>query len=90
MSAINDGGAAFPIPSYLDKPTENGERLIIMESNGISLRDYFASKAMQSLISSLEHIDLRKGADNLHVQLALTSYQLADSMLAERKKGQSE
>ena len=87
MSAINDGGAAFPIPSYLDKPTENGERLIIMESNGISLRDYFAAKAMQGLLASQIH-----GFSNTLSEgpWATMAYNMADAMLAERKKGQSE
>ena len=85
MSTINDGGAAFPIPSYLDKPTENGERLIIIESNGMSLRDYFAAAALPALVKVA--CDCDHEAWDATVQHA---YMVADAMLAERKKGQSE
>lgn len=50
---------------------------------GMSLRDYFAAKAMVGLLSS--------GDINLHekgyeVELISWSYRLADTMLAEREK----
>ena len=88
MSTINDGGAAFPIPSYLDKPTENGERLIIIESNGMSLRDYFSAKAMQGLITSENIKNFLSG--ELPQNISKMAYFMADAMLAERQKGQSE
>lgn len=49
-------------------------------NNDISLRDYFAAKAMQSLVS------LDSMADS---QVAIQAYEIADAMLKERDKGQS-
>jgi hypothetical protein len=47
----------------------------------MSLRDYFAAKAMQAMLS-LEDVHLNWGES----QLAKWSYQQADAMLAERNK----
>ena len=42
MSApINDGGAAFPVPS-------------LAVGSGISMRDYFAAAALQGLMAKME------------------------------------
>lgn len=62
------GGAAFPQPI---NPGEYGR--------GMTLRDYFAAKAMQSLLTSIE-------AGNEH-QVSLIpniAYEMADAMLKER------
>lgn len=73
MSAPKDGGQAFPIfpPADRDQVTE-----------GMTLRDYFAAKAMQGLIaqSSGSALNSRK-----HVA-AQYAYEMADAMLAERSK----
>jgi len=45
---------------------------------GLSLRDYFASKAMQALITS--------GCMDDHVGFSKWCYEIADKMLAEREK----
>jgi hypothetical protein len=57
---------------------------------GMTLRDYFAAKAMQSLIldkhfqnTSVDHPDLMF---DLYITLADESYDLADAMLEARKK----
>lgn len=50
------------------------------ELQGMSLRDYFAANAMQALIERYGYE--RSEADNL----AECSYDVADSMLAERAK----
>ena len=49
MSEINNGGPAFPFSHEIesDKP---GMRAVYVEE-GMSLRDYFAAKAMQGLAS---------------------------------------
>ena len=70
----NTGGPAFPIPGL-----QHDE-----EFNGMSLRDYFAAKAMQALISSpnTDHsVEFSAVAD--------VAYRVADAMLAEREKGKS-
>ena len=61
-------------------------------NNDISLRDYFAAKAMQALIQCVWE---RNGDSNYiidndgRVSLHLRAYEHADSMLAQRDKGQS-
>jgi len=73
MSAqIKDGGLAFP-------RTYNGDG-----HNGMTLRDYFAAKAMQTFMSGAV---LPPGYD-AHEELALVAfraYEAADAMLADRE-----
>lgn len=49
------------------------------EKQGMSLRDYFAAKAMQGLIATY-----RQGVNIDGNNLAIYSYQMADQMLKER------
>ncbi len=59
---------------------------------GITIRDYFAAKAMQTLIQCVWE---RTGDSNYiidndgRVSLHLRAYEHADAMLAEREKGNS-
>ena len=69
IESINDGGAAFPHMA--------GWRRDPDISDGMSLRDYFAAKAMQSLVA-LDHTS--------NINIAIWSYEIADAMLAERDK----
>jgi hypothetical protein len=48
------------------------------EYNGMTLRDYFAAKAMQSMNSRPDYEDVPANV------IALDSYALADAMLEER------
>lgn len=78
--SIKDGGPAFP----LDERTA----LLTMEhATGMSLRDYFAAKALQGQMQrekdfgkTVREQGFAKYADHI----AETSYQLADAMLAAR------
>ena len=67
MTAKNDGGPAFPHGD----PTHGGE-------DGMTLRDYFAGKALQGICA---HPDtwglLQKG-------IARTAYDMADEMITAR------
>ena len=63
MSEKNDGGPAFPIGST---PEEWG--------NGMTLRDYFAAKAMQKYMDE----------DSTTENIARASYEMADAMLKAR------
>ena len=72
----NDGGQAFP----------HGD-MVHGGCTGMSLRDYFAAKAMQGLILN-EAEDGTIGSGNVQPALAELSYLIADSMLAERAKDQ--
>jgi hypothetical protein len=46
---------------------------------GMDLRDYFAAKAMQALVTGQMH-----DADHWHLE-AMTAYEIADSMMEARK-----
>jgi hypothetical protein len=65
------GGPAFPF--WCDS---NG----MANFQGMTLRDYFAAKAMQGMLSASNPI-LTKIAD-----IAEGAYEIADAMLAERSK----
>ena len=69
MSEKNDGGPAFPIGST---PEEWG--------NGMTLRDYFAAKAMQGMVSA-------EFAGNVTTDYwAEEAYKVADAMLKARQE----
>lgn len=71
MSSKNNGGPAFP---------ESGERGKSVGGEGMTLRDYFAAKAMQGFCT-------RPPEDVADMRLvAEQAYELADAMLAERDK----
>jgi hypothetical protein len=71
------GGAAFP--SDNNKP--------ITGSKGMTLRDYFAAKAMQALIASprVPAPAHHGGTDVTDSMIADLSYKVADAMLEARK-----
>lgn len=69
MSAKRDGGQAFPIP----EGEENHRTL------GMSLRDYFAAKALEGYcVNSHVDIDMKLAAG--------TAYEIADAMLDARER----
>ena len=67
MSNTNTGGPAFPIVV--------GDQM----TQGMSLRDYFAAKAMQGLIVDPDR------ADQSREECARLSYAMADAMLKARE-----
>ena len=67
----NNGGPAFP--------TTKESHLMIC-SEGMTLRDYFAAKAMQGMLEMAEYRDLTSE------EYARGAYRVADAMLAEREK----
>jgi hypothetical protein len=74
MSAnTNTGGPAFP-HEYFDKQLNQGRVM-----HGMTLRDYFAAKAMQGICAS--------GPTNgwSNSRLAAEAYDLADAMLKARQ-----
>ncbi len=72
---MNDGGPAFPL--YFDYDKENADG-----TNGMSLRDYFAAKAMSQCIALCMTND---GCVDF-VAAAKAAYDYADATLAERGK----
>jgi hypothetical protein len=68
MSNIKDGGPAFPCPT-----------ISIGQHQGMTLRDYFAAKAMQGICASgFTH-------EWSNSKLADEAYDLADAMLKARE-----
>lgn len=76
MNTINDGGSAFPEThdEFDSERGANGEYRIA-SSGGMTLRDYFAAKAMAAIIN--EHTDG-------YAQTAAYAYSMADAMLKAR------
>jgi len=76
MSNTNTGGPAFP-QEYFDKQLNQGRVM-----HGMTLRDYFAAKAMQVLTTKLA------STGDMHVfddAVAESAYAMADAMLKARK-----
>lgn len=74
---MNTGGPAFPTDYFYDHDTQH-ERLPM---SGMTLRDYFAAKAMQGLLAC----DIECGPDNVQ-SIAESSYIMADAMLKAREQ----
>lgn len=84
---MKDGGPAFPLECNVESlADEEGQHRAfavghLQQHAGMSLRDYFAAKAMQSLVVNSIWTDLvSKDA------VAGAAYEMADAMLAEREK----
>lgn len=75
MTKTNDGGPAFP---HDDLFLRGGK--IANASAGLSIRDYFAAKAMAAMLPGTTTSTELDG-------LAKAAYFMADAMLAEREKG---
>lgn len=74
MSKLNKhhGGPAFPRPASLD-PEFNAR---MPSQSGMTLRDYFAAKAMQGILARPGSVTPREDA--------AMAYLMADAMLTER------
>ena len=73
MSKKNDGGPAFPHHFTQDS---------VGDCKGMTLRDYFAAKAMQAYLGGNDRDDFEFS------DWAEASYIMADAMLAERESQQ--
>ncbi len=74
----NTGGPAFPAQvKFFDEPT-----------TGMTLRDYFAAKAMQGWVASSPIIsgEPMNGSAEMAEQIAGASFVLADAMLRAREQ----
>lgn len=84
----DDGGSAFPVSD------EGARGKVASIHGGLSVRDYFAAKAMVGLISFENGERLNKilrpqeleGRNSPMQYFAQVAYELADAMLAERAK----
>lgn len=69
MDEAKTGGPAFPVPDI------DGGNVV----EGMTLRDYFAAKAMQAIFSTVPHLAVVD-----HKIAAQESYEIADAMLKAR------
>jgi hypothetical protein len=74
MSNTNTGGPAFPVC----------DAARIHELEGMTLRDYFAAKAMQGIIDSDKYMGLI-GVNRYEQRTAEDAYKMADAMLKARE-----
>lgn len=72
-----DGGPAFPSDPTHVRMTGSGE-VEPLGHRGMTLRDYFAAKALAAIVSNQEYKDLGS------LEAAKWAYELAADMLAER------
>lgn len=73
MDQNNTGGPAFA------RPASSIDREAFKAQSGATLRDYFAAKAMQGLLST------GAGDDMTAEAIARNAYTIADAMLARRE-----
>ena len=76
-----DGGPAYPC--QLIGRDSVGEERIREQFSGMSLRDYFAAKAMQAMLSNPNSVTDDGGFNFKNLE---TAYEIADAMLKERDK----
>ncbi len=85
MNAPNDGGPAFPVQCEWGP---NGPERGVQTGNssgwhmGLSLRDYFASKAMQGLCAM---VATGQHTINDNRDMAIQAYAMADALLRARE-----
>ncbi len=70
---VEDGGPAFPVSD------EESRRKVSAVFGGMTLRDYFAAKAMCGLLADTDYCEHEEA-------VARRCYMLADAMIAERSK----
>jgi len=87
MSEIETGGPAFPADPFIASNPENvsvAKRI----AEGMTLRDYFAAKAMAAMIAQYpcQAIDDEDGGRSIdNAALAVDAYSIAEEMLEARK-----
>lgn len=85
MEKINDGGPAFPQALAVTKDRDGYESVMDSQDRcvgGMSIRDYFAAKAMNGLISDSTVKDTPD-------RIAKGAYAVADAMIRAREKSGS-
>lgn len=80
MSTTNTGGPAFPRPFSVDDADPD---ISYPAHMGMSLRDYFAAKAMQATIASWIAKDEYPNTD---LEVAENAYAVANAMLKAREQ----
>jgi hypothetical protein len=70
---------AFPTAQYADGVRPSGF------DNGMTLRDYFAAKAMQGQLSILENVSALAREQIRLEDVCIASYEVADAMMKARE-----
>lgn len=88
---MNDGGPAFPTSKYPMGRINPDGSVESIEHQGLSLRDYFAAKAMQAMVAGdgAAMVAIRDGRydeTNWKQIVSLNAYEFADAMLDIRGK----
>jgi len=84
----NNGGPAFPSKGKINRPRSQiypnatGSEVIDVVNTGMTLRDYFAAKAMQGLLAGTLSPTILWSQQ----EMAGLSYQMADAMLKAREE----
>lgn len=78
MNRLQDGGAAFPVP----QPNGYGGGGIV-PSNGMTLRQYYAAKALHGMLAHPTRYQPRDCDKHLHWHdaIAKEAHELADAMI---------
>ena len=85
----NNGGPAFPCSvrrdeNYMDFGGYGRTRTVTLQEGGMTLRDWFAGQALAGMIRANHRLEFTPPDD------ATWAYQIADAMLAERAKHESQ
>ncbi len=76
--STNNGGPAFPIPVDGVPP---------IDRQGMTLRDYFAAKAMQAILAKWPSMQVtEREFIHLTAELAESAFDVAEAMLKERDR----
>jgi hypothetical protein len=73
----NTGGPAFPVVGHF-----YGDKLVGQLNHGMTMRDYFAAKAMQELMTYKDRPAYLRPVD----EVATDAYEMADAMLKAREQ----
>ena len=82
MTTKNTGGPAFPHVPEAWIHTHQGSAQLPSTTGGMTLRDYFAAKAMQGMLAATPH-DYAFDGD----VISEAAYEMADAMLRAREGG---
>jgi len=72
---INKNEPAFPLHNH-------GAQTLGMHLSGMTLRDYFAAKAMQSMVEGKGSGSLEQGG---YTAVSMMAYKMADAMMKARE-----
>ena len=76
MSNTNTGGPAFPCDLTMY------DQEVVDTMQGMTLRDYFAAKAMQTFLQTINGV---VGCNRYEYRIAENAYEIADAMLRARE-----